>query len=208
MKRMFKSGWVFLLVLLLASCAARAADDLYSATSRSYTDFFAARQYEMAVNSGVLFSPFIATYKRPTIDYTVTTVELGYMLTDVKGSGVFRGNIELAGDLFGDIIFKGPGDYITGITIWGRYNFVQPGWRFVPYFQAGLGLTIADIDRSIVGQAFNFNLNLGAGTRYMLSPRWALDLEYRFQHISNANTGPHNLGINAQGPILGLSYFF
>jgi hypothetical protein len=35
-----------------------------------------------------------------------------------------------------------------------------------------------------------------------------LNLECRYQHISNANTGKHNLGINAIGPLLGVSYFF
>jgi opacity protein-like surface antigen len=85
---------------------------------------------------------------------------------------------------------------------------VPPGSRWIPYTQAGLGLTSTDIDRQIVGQPFNFNLDLGAGTRYLLSEHWALNLEYRFQHISNANTGTHNLGINAHGPILGVSYLF
>src|SRR5579859_7955485 len=207
MKTMLKSCWVLLSLLTLAVFTA-AADEVDSNVRQSFTDFFAARQYEMYFGSGVLFSPFVATYQRPTINYTVTSLQLGYMLTDVRGHGFFRGNIEIVGDLFGDAIFKGPGDYITGITLWGRYNFVQPGWRFVPFFQAGLGLTATDLDHRIVGQDFNFNLDLSAGTRYLLSPRWAVDLEYRFQHISNANTGPHNLGINAHGPVLGISYLF
>ena len=46
------------------------------------------------------------------------------------------------------------------------------------------------------------------GVRYFLSKRWALALEYRYQHISNANIGAENVGINAQGPILGVSFLF
>jgi opacity protein-like surface antigen len=130
------------------------------------------------------------------------------MLSGVKGSGVFRGNFELVGEGFGSAIFEGSGSYIAGMTIWMRYNFVSQSWRFIPYFQGGLGLTSTDISREIVGQPFNFNLNLGVGTRYLFSEHWAVSLEYRFQHISNANTGEHNLGINAQGPILGVSYLF
>lgn len=74
--------------------------------------------------------------------------------------------------------------------------------------QAGAGLTATDIDRHIVGQAFNFNLNFGVGTRYLISLQWALVLEYRYQHISNANSAKHNLGINANGPIWGVCYLF
>jgi opacity protein-like surface antigen len=85
---------------------------------------------------------------------------------------------------------------------------VQPDWRFVPYVQGGAGLTATDISRGIVGQTFQFNLNIAAGTRYFLAERWCLNLECRYQHVSNANTGKHNLGINALGPFLGVSYFF
>jgi lipid A 3-O-deacylase len=171
-------------------------------------DLFTKGRYEAALTSGVLFSPFIATEGRPTINYTISEVQFGYMLGDTKGSGVFRGNFELLGEAFGSAIFVGPGDYIVGMTIWGRYNFVQPNWRLIPYIQAGAGLTATDIDRQIVGQAFNFNLDLGIGARYLISQKWALMLEYRYQHISNANSAQHNLGINANGPILGVSYLF
>ena len=44
-----------------------------------------------------------------------------------------------------------------------------------------------DIDHSILGQPFNFNLDLGAGVRYFIGRNWSLSLEYRYQHISNAN---------------------
>jgi hypothetical protein len=169
---------------------------------------FEGANYELAFNNGVLFSPFVASHERPTINYTMTEIQFGLMLSDVKGHGVFRGNFELVGEGFGSAIWQGPGSYIAGMTIWIRYNFVPPGWRFIPYAQAGLGLTTTDIDRQIVGQPFNFNLNLGVGTRYLLSEHWAVSLEYRFQHISNADTAPHNLGINAHGPILGVSYLF
>jgi len=169
---------------------------------------FVKGRYEAALTSGVLFSPFIATDGRPTINYTISEAQFGYMLGDIKGTGFFRGNFELVGEAFGSAIFDGPGDYIVGMTLWGRYNFVQTNWRLIPYIQAGAGLTATDIDRHIVGQAFNFNLDLGIGARYLFSQKWALMLEYRYQHISNANSAQHNLGINASGPILGVAYLF
>jgi hypothetical protein len=35
-----------------------------------------------------------------------------------------------------------------------------------------------------------------------------MNIEYRFQHISNANLGRHNLGTNAQGAVPGLAWLF
>jgi opacity protein-like surface antigen len=177
-------------------------------STETFTNIFAIGRWEGAVDGGVMFSPVIATGGRPTINYTMSTLQVGTMLSEVQGSGWLRGNFELAGEGFGSAIFHGPGGYIAGITLWGRYNFVQPDWRFVPFVQAGAGLTATDIDRGIVGQTFQFNLDIGIGARYFLAERWSLNLECRYQHVSNANTGKHNLGINAIGPLLGISYFF
>lgn len=174
----------------------------------SADDLFGHGRCEASFTSGILFSPFLATHNRPVINYTMTEVQFGYMPTGFKDSGFFRGNLEVAGDAFGSAIVNGPGSYISGVTIWGRYNFVRPRSRFIPYVQAGLGLTSTDIDRHIVGQPFNFNLNLGVGCRYFVAPKWSLNVEYRYQHISNANTAQNNIGINSNGPILGLSYLF
>ncbi len=202
-----------LAILVLVTCGglSRAADrteERQAADFEAFDSPFSKGQFEGALTSGVLFSPFVAKGNRPTINYSITEVQLGYMLTDAKGAGWWRGNFEVLAEGFGSGIFEGPGSFIAGATFWGRYNFVQPGWRLVPFLQAGAGLTSTDIPHSIVGQPFQFNLELGAGTRYFFNPNWALNLEFRYQHISNANTGVHNLGINAAGPILGVSYFF
>ena len=176
--------------------------------TRFRNDFFSTGRYEASVGNGTLFSPFLAIKGRPTINYTITEVQLGYMISNVRGAGWWRGNFEFAGEGFGSAIFQGSGSYIAGITLWGRYNFVPESSRVVPFAQAGAGLTSTDIDHHVTGQDFNFNLNIGVGIRYFVSKSWSVNLEYRYQHISNANTGPHNLGINSNGPILGVSYFF
>ena len=203
------SGIVWPLLVLWAGIS-HAADlsDLGASNDESIESVFSRGRLEASINGGALFSPFVATGNRPTINYSMTEVQVGYMVADVRGRGWWRGNFEAVGEGFGSAIFQGPGSFIAGATVWGRYNFVQPGWRFVPYFQAGLGLTSTDIPRRYVGQPFNFNLELGGGARFLLTSRWGLNLEFRYQHISNANTGRHNLGINSAGPILGVSYLF
>jgi hypothetical protein len=85
---------------------------------------------------------------------------------------------------------------------------VPPQWKVVPFFQLGAGISFSDIDHKIFGQAFSFNLDAGTGVRYFIDPRCSLNAEYRFQHISNADTANNNLGINAQGAVLSVSWYF
>jgi len=171
-------------------------------------DLFMAGKFDVRLNNGLLFSPYGEPASRPTINYTLTGLEFGYMLSDRREAGIFSGNLEASLEVFGSALFYGPGAYVTGFTLWGRYNFVPLGWRLIPYAQGGAGVTSTDIDHSIDGQMFNFNLNLAAGVRYLITEHWSVSLEYRYQHISNANLGSHNLGINSQGPVLGISFAF
>ncbi len=203
------AGAILLLANLQVAAAAEHSDENASTETFSPEPLFAHGRFETALTSGVLFSPFIAYANRPTVNYSITGVQLGYMLDDVKGEGLLRGNFEVAGEGFGSGIFKGPGGYIAGGTLWLRYNFV-PQWSLglIPYAQAGAGMVSTDLDHSFVGQPFNFNLDLGLGARYFVARNWSLSLEYRYQHISNADMGVHNFGVNAEGAILGVSYFF
>jgi outer membrane protein X len=171
-------------------------------------DHFQKGLFETSLGSGAMFSPVIVGPSRPRLNYTLTEAQLGYMLSDLAGPSVLRGNFEVAGSLFGGGIFEGEGNYVSGITAWIQYNFVPRGSRFVPYVHAGMGLTDTDLDRQLEGQNFNFNLNLGAGVRYFFARNWSLNLECRYQHISNADLSAHNQGVNALGPMLSVSYFF
>ena len=205
-----RTGWVLLLLLSVQFCSAAESQGMNDSTEVwAPEDHFQSGRFEAAVINGFYFSPFIATHNRPTIDYTYSGIQLGYMLGDVKGDGWRRGNFEVAGEAFGSAIVQGDGSFITGGTLWLRYNFVpQRTAKLIPFAEAGAGAVSTDISHDIVGQPFNFNLDMGLGARYFVSRNWALSLEYRFQHISNANTGNHNLGINSNGPFLGVSYFF
>jgi hypothetical protein len=170
--------------------------------------FFQAGQFETSVGGGVMFSPFGPTRDRPTIRYATGQVDVGYMLTDVLGNNCWRGNVELVGGFFGSGIFVGAGNYFAGSTFAFRYNFLGLGTGWVPFFQLGGGVLMTDYDRSIVGQAFNFDLQSSLGIRRFLTRSFSVNLEYRMEHISNANSGPHNLGINSHGPALSASWFF
>jgi Lipid A 3-O-deacylase (PagL) len=174
----------------------------------SYMDNFHAGGYELALGGGSLFSPIGHPKKRPTINYALGEAQFGLMLTDIGGRGIFRGNAEFVCDGFGASIYDGPGNYIAGGTLWLRYNFIPLHCPVVPYAQLGAGFLFTDISHRYDAQNFNFNLDAAAGLRIPLCSRSSLNLEYRAQHISNANTGRKNLGVNAQGPIASISWFF
>ncbi len=191
---------IFIAVLMNASRlnAGRAAWD----------NQFQSGRFEGSLGAGFFLSPFITHLKLPAVDYTLDELQLGYMLTDIHGPGVLRGNLEGIGEAFGGAIFRGQGNFVSGGTFWLRYNFVPSDCRFVPYAQLGGGVADTDLDRRIEGENFNFNLGIGAGVRWFLAPRCAVDLECRYQHISNGGLSRRNVGINACGPVLSFSYFF
>lgn len=207
LKLQSKTAAVLLLLAGISSAQAQSATNGLLSTE-SLDSFFHVGQMEATLTSGAMFSPFLATKGRPAINYTLSEVQVGYMLSDVKQVGFLRGNFEFAGQAFGGAVFDGPGNNLSGITLWGRYNYVPKTWKITPYAQAGAGLTYADVDRRVLGQEFNFNLDLGAGIRCFVARNWSVNLEYRYQHVSNADLARHNLGVNSQGVMLGVSYFF
>jgi lipid A 3-O-deacylase len=194
-------GWWISISLGLA-CASAAAGEA------DFSNCFQHDRYEMTLMSGAMFSPIGADKGRSTENYSLTGLQFGWMLTDADTGGWLRGNWEISLEAMGGEVFSGKGTYIVGGTLWFRYNFVQPNWRVVPYLQAGGGAEALDMDRNLIGETFNFNLDVATGARYFVSPNWAVNLECRYQHLSNAKISKHDIGINAVGPMIGISYFF
>jgi len=174
----------------------------------SLDDHFQAGWHEGTAGAGVMFSPFSAGPGRPTVNYAFGYVQAGYMINNVGHDGFWRGNWELVPEAFGAGIWHRTGHYIAGWALMLRYNFVPRGWRLTPFIQGGGGTVLMDIDHQFDGQNFNFNLVASGGTRYFIKKNLSLNAEYRYQHISNADTGRRNIGLNATGPVIGVSWFF
>jgi hypothetical protein len=150
---------------------------------------------------------------RVTVDYALYTLRAGVMLYDPSGSGILRGNTEVLGEVFAGPIFQGPGSVATGLTLFLRYNFVQPGARLVPYFQVGGGGVYSDIEHgapsgNAISLSVNFNLQATAGLRFEINRRWSALAEATYRHISNAGLHDPNYGIDQLGGALGLSCTF
>lgn len=199
-------------VSALAASSLVAGIQTASADSFSVDDKFQPGWHEASIGSSVYISDLIVGYNRPDINYASGFIQTAFTLNSpgngMAGEGPLRGSLQLAPELFGAGIFHGPGSYIAGGTIWLRYLFVRPGWRVVPFIEGGAGLTSMDIPHNYDGKDFNFNLNLGGGVRYFVCDRASLNLEYRFQHISNADLWKKNIGVNAGGPSASITVYF
>lgn len=83
----------------------------------------------------------------------------------------------------------------------------QPIGGFVPYVELGVGahvLTDTELEDKNFDINFTFAEHLGAGFRFGDTGHW--ELGYRYQHLSNADLGDDNPGINFH--LLRLGYHF
>jgi lipid A 3-O-deacylase len=200
------------IVLAFAASSAIAGHEVADKSVSTAWDPFAKGQMEFQLGAGGFYSFGNESEVRPRIVDIGGAVRLGWMLTDVSSEGWCRGNWEFLAEIYGAGIVEGPGDVFVAATILLRYNFVQENSRWVPYFQFGGGGIYSDahedqIQRAI-GSEYSFNLQGGFGLRYLCNDRCAVYIEALYRHISNAGLGDRNLGTNAVGGFVGVSYFF
>jgi lipid A 3-O-deacylase len=132
----------------------------------------------------------------------------GRVLTDVVGGQSWlRGNLEGRVELMGGGQYQPKGAYLFGLTPLLRYNFAT-GSRWMPFVDAGAGVSLTDIGQPDLGTPFEFNLQAGAGLNYFLRKNLALTLQYRFLHVSNARIDSPDYGVNANVVSAGLTWFF
>jgi hypothetical protein len=163
--------------------------------------------------TGAFFSFTIIPSERPTYNDALGAVRVGWMLSDVNGSGILRGNNEFLVEAFGSGVFEGPGSFMAGTTLLLRRNFLSdPDQEVVPYFQLGVGGLYNDAykDKSqrSIGAALEFNLQASFGVRFFLNESWALTFEAGYRHISNAGLARRNTGVDSLGGSVGLSYLY
>jgi opacity protein-like surface antigen len=174
------------------------------------------KDWTMELGTGVLFSNVRvntpASYTMIPVNVTAS-LKLDDIGNDNFLGGIFRGYTEFYfnGGYFG--IASGPESRYAGIMVGPRYNFVQPGWKLIPYLSGGVGLGFANSAPQLggLGQDFNFSFETSAGARYNFCDDWFMRLGVEYKHISNAGmsepTNP-NHPIDALGPELSVGYSF
>jgi hypothetical protein len=109
-------------------------------------------------------------------------------------------------------IITGPETYFIGTAAAGFLEWHVPSRRFSCFFAGGGGFGWMDSRgyevKGAQGQDFNLNWLLNLGLRVQTRSHWQWSTSLYFQHISNRGMDKVNPGLNALGPMLGLSRQF
>lgn len=133
---------------------------------------------------------------------------VGMVLTDPLGTSWWQGNIELLLEPVYARFTKPFGADGAGGSFVVKYNFLSFG-RWMPFWDAGAGIFWTNLAPRISEQStqFEFGLETGPGVHYFVTDRIAWTMGVRLHHISNANLGERNTGINGVLPYVGISFF-
>lgn len=145
---------------------------------------------------------------RQSHDLALASLSYGHMLSHVLAEGHwYRGNPELRVETFTGAQFSPETQWFVGLTPHLRYNFAT-GTRWIPYFDAGAGVTATGIRPPDLGGTFEFNLQVNGGIHWFVKDNLALTLEAGIYHWSDAGINKSNLGVNGIKGLLGLTFFF
>jgi lipid A 3-O-deacylase len=159
------------------------------------------------VSAGATYG-FIAFGSIEAHDLALVSLSYGHMLGHVLGEGHwYRGNPEIRLELFTGAQFAPSSEWLVGLTPHLRYNFAT-GTRWIPFVDAGAGVTATGIGPPDLSNTFEFNLQAGGGVQWFLKENVALSLEARYLHMSCAGISTPNHGLNGITGMLGLGLFF
>lgn len=195
-----------LVYILLITLIAALSSPVYAADP---TPHITVGTQEVSLSGGYLLP------HRLTEDHTTKQQGIAFMpswmmtLSDPIGKSWYRGQVSLGAEMV-YIQFQEP--FVThgvGFAPKIKYTFVALG-RIRPYAEFAGGPFWTDLAGKIPEESsrFNFVLMAGLGISYFLTDQAALNVGYRFNHISNAGTHYPNLGLNASLPYGGFSFFF
>jgi lipid A 3-O-deacylase len=149
---------------------------------------------------GYVIVPQILTLKSPT------AFDLGEI---AGGDLVLRNRFSL---LLEPIVAGGAEDYYFGASASGSLEWWNKPRTFSLFFAAGGGFGWMNSKghelEDAQGQDFNFNWFLYSGARWMCWERMSVSLGVLYQHVSNTGLDDVNPGIDALGPMLGLTWHF
>jgi hypothetical protein len=168
---------------------------------------FRARTQSVGLGLGAAYG-FAAFGGLEQHHFVLASLTYGYMLgPTLAPNHWFRGNFEIRAELFGGAQFSPSTDWIIGLAPHLRYNFAT-GSRWLPFIDAGAGVTATGIGRPDLSGTFEFNLQAGVGVRWFVTDTVALSCEARLLHFSCAGISQPNTGVNAILGMLGFTKFF
>ena len=174
---------------------------------RAVGDGFRPTVEDLAVEAGVASGVTIFG-SRQAHDLALLSLSYGHMLGYVRGEDHwYRGNVEARLELFGGGQYAPSVDWLIGLTPHLRYNFAT-GTRWIPFVDAGAGVTATGIGPPDLSGTFEFNLQATAGVHWFFRDDLALTGDVRYMHFSCGGLHHPNLGANDVAFMVGLSWFF
>ena len=142
------------------------------------------------------------------ISFVTFEPRLSYLFFEPFGTGKLKGALETGFEgWFQYYVSPSPTSTAEGLKLALRYHFIGLG-PLVPYLEVLAGAAGTNLRTNLINSDFTFVLEAGAGISYFVTPGVAINLGYRFQHISNGGTSVPNTGFNSDSGVLGVSFFF
>lgn len=135
--------------------------------------------------------------------------DLGWSLPDVIDQPLLRHHVDV------NWLLEGWGAGIHSPTTDALEFGINPiafkvaydaGQQFVPYLQLATGVMYTSLQDGLkIGGPFEFNEYAGAGLDLYCNKKFALTIEYRFRHFSNARIYSDNRGLDTQYVLFGIA---
>jgi len=162
---------------------------LWAGGSPGSTKFIGKTEDRKLFLAGLRYGRVLKTWESLSLEYTLDIIPAAVVFQPDRARG--RSSI-----------------YGAGISPLGiKLNFGQESW-IKPFVAAGVGILYFTEDVPVRGSArFNFAPELGLGVQFFLTPQNSVTLGYKLHHISNANTGGSNPGMDSHVIYAGFSFF-
>jgi opacity protein-like surface antigen len=135
-------------------------------------------------------------------------IRAGFFLSDQIGKGSwYQGRHELVLEIPYHLAVNYGGRSIVGGYMLGHWRFTSLD-TIVPYIFAGGGPLFVDLGLPTMGTKLCFSYQGGTGLQYFIDRKTALNVEYRYHHISNAGTAEPNEPINSNKVLMGVSWYY
>jgi hypothetical protein len=146
-------------------------------------------------------------YSSPNHQFIELGGRIGRVLTHPRGPGFLKGNLEFTFEALPIFLhYDDEMDYGASFTLLLRQYFA-PGSRWRPFFTFGAGALVSTQQVPDGTSRLNFTPQAGFGLAMAHSHRTVVTVEYRYHHISNADTAEPNPGINSSSFHFGVSLF-
>ncbi len=152
--------------------------------------------------------PFQESLANPNRSAVFIKPGIGMVVTDEIQAGLLTGNLEVLVEPIFARFTQPFSAEAAGGTLLFKYNLLSFG-RWMPFWDAGAGMLWTNLAPRIreLSTPLNFVIETGPGVQYFITAQTTLTIGVRYNHISNADTGERNIGLNAVLPYAGLSWF-